>query len=145
MVSTATNLLKPQLIQVKLSDVECGSVSLYVGQAGDTSRVEVGEGGARVVVSATTIETEGGVDCKEQGCSSQCRSALLVAACACLPWQLNHPVQAPICLGDLQSSCSSQVRSKRNCFIFQEKKIMLAELIENGSCNTKISILDDFR
>ena len=68
------------ITQVKLSDVECGSVSLYVGQVGDTSRVEVGEGGARVVVSATTIETEGGVDCKEQGCSGQCRSALLVAA-----------------------------------------------------------------
>ena len=67
-------------IQVKLSDVECGSVSLYVGQVVDTSRVEVGEGGARVVVSSTTIETEGGVDCKEQGCNSQCRSALLVAA-----------------------------------------------------------------
>ena len=62
--------------QVKLSDVECGSLSLYVGQVGETSRVEVGEMGARVVVSATTIETEGGVECKEeQGCSGQCRSA----------------------------------------------------------------------
>ena len=62
--------------QVTLSDVECGSLSLYVGQVGETSRVEVGEMGARVVVSATTIETEGGVECKEeQGCSGQCRSA----------------------------------------------------------------------
>ena len=104
-----TRLNHNLITQVKLSDVECGSVSLYVGQVGDTSRVEVGEGGARVVVSATTIETEGGADCKEQGCSGQCRSALLVAACACLPWQLNHPVQAPTCVGDLQISCSSQV------------------------------------
>ena len=113
MAAAGTNSLEPQLIQVKLSDVECGSLSLYVGQVGDTSRVEVGERGARVVVSATTIETEGGVDCKEQGCSEQCRSSLLVAACACLPWQLNHPGQTPTCVGDLQISCSSQVKSKK--------------------------------
>ena len=72
----------------------------------------MGERGARVVVSATTIETEGGVDCKEGGCSRQCRSALLVAACNCLPWQLNHPVQAHTCVGDLQITCSSQVHVK---------------------------------
>ena len=99
-------------IQVKLSDVECGSLSLYVGQVAETSKVEVGERGARVVVSATTIEREGGLDCKE-GCGRQCRSDPLVAACACLPWQLNHPVQAPTCVGDLQISCSSQVKSKK--------------------------------
>ena len=73
--------------------------------------MEVGERGARVVVSATTIETEGGVECskEEEGCGRQCRSALLIAACNCLPWQINHPVQAPTCLGDLQITCSSQV------------------------------------
>ena len=80
-----------------------------MGEVGESSRVEVGERGARVVVSATTIEREGALlDCKE-GCSRQCRSELLVAACACLPWQLNHPVQAPTCVGDLQISCSNQV------------------------------------
>ena len=35
--------------------------------------VQVSENGARVVVSATTIETEGGEECPEQGCSDQCR------------------------------------------------------------------------
>ena len=83
-----------------------------MGEVGESSRVEVGERGARVVVSATTIEREGALlDCKE-GCSRQCRSELLVAACACLPWQLNHPVQAPTCVGDLQISCSNQVHAK---------------------------------
>ena len=96
--------------QVKLSEVECGSLSLYVGEVGETSKVELGESGARVMVSATTIETEAGLDCEEGGgCSRRCRSALLIAACACLPWQLNHPVQAPACVGDLQASCASQV------------------------------------
>ena len=87
-------------------------MSLYVGEVGESSRVEVGERGARVVVSATTIEREGAwLDCKE-GCSRQCRSELLDEACACLPWQLNHPVQAPTCVGDLQISCSNQVHVK---------------------------------
>ena len=60
-----------------MSDVECGSLSLYIGEVGETRRVEVGERGTRVVVSATTIETEGGVECskEEEGCGRQCRSA----------------------------------------------------------------------
>ena len=31
-------------IQVKLAEAECGSLSVYVGQAEETARVEVGEG-----------------------------------------------------------------------------------------------------
>ena len=64
---------------MKLSEFECGSLPLYVGHVGETGRVEVGERGARVVVSVTTIETEGGVECEEeQGCTGQCRSLTLL-------------------------------------------------------------------
>lgn len=68
-------------MKVKLAEVECGSFSVYVGHVEETARVEVSENGARVVVSATTIETEGGEECPEQGCSDQCRSELILALC----------------------------------------------------------------